>query len=423
MTNVFLYSLYFTIGFTLAFPAVAIQFTIMDILSPVGAGIAYGAMAAPWCLKPIYGFISDKYPVFNWGKRKPYISFACLMSSYLYISVYDFKDTFVVFILYLTLISMYICIIDVCADSITVGYAKKETKSGVIQSNTWISRGTGTLVGFIFGGLMYNKTSAQDVLNVTSYIPLINAFTVWNVIEYTEKNTKVPSFKDLKNNFIKQKGFIMILFLFHVAPNYRVFYEYYLKEKLDYTSDNFTYLNVISSVSFVFGLISFKYYFRKFELKRVLVIAVLSSTILRLSQIGVVLNWFPYFGIVMIDGMVEAFCGQLIMMPLVVIAAKVCDDGLEGAFFSFVMSVMNFGGFLGDEFGALIAHLLGVTKIEFTNLYILMLIGILMDLIIPFILLKKMSFYFETYQEDENDVEHHSLEPLDPLDEEVASHL
>jgi hypothetical protein len=422
MSNVFLYSLYFTIGFTLAFPSVAVQFTIMDILSPVGAGIAYGAIAAPWCFKPVYGFISDKYPVFNWGKRKPYISFSCLMTSFLYISVYDFKNNVAVFILYLTLISMYICITDVCADSITVGYAKRESKSGVIQSNTWISRGVGTLIGFIFGGLMYNKTSAHDVLNITCYIPLINAFTVWNIIEYASNN-KPPSIKDLKNNFKKQKQFIIILFLFHVAPNYRVFYDYFLREKLHYTADNFTYLNVLSSMSFVFGLITFKYYFRKFQLKKVLSIAVITSTVLRLTQIGVVLEWFPYFGFVMIDGMVESFCGQLIMMPLVIVAAKVCDDGLEGAFFSFVMSVMNFGGFLGDEFGALIAHILGVSKTQFEHLYILMLIGILMDLIIPFILLNKMSFYFENYQDDENAVEHHSLEPLDPLDEEVASHL
>ena len=407
----------------MAFPTIAIQFTIMNISSPVAAGVAYGAIAAPWCFKPIYGFISDKYPIFNWGKRKPYISFACLIASLLYINVYDFKDNFIVFVIYLTLISMYICITDVCADSITVGYAKRESKSGLIQSNTWISRGSGTLIGFIFGGLMYNKTSAQDVLNLTCYIPLINAITVWNIKEFEENHTKIPSLNDLKKNFMKQKEFILILFLFHVAPNYRVFYEYFLREKLDYTADNFTYLNVISSISFVCGLISFKYYFRKFKLKKVLAFAVLSSSLLRLTQIGVVLNWFPYFGIVMLDGMIESFCGQLIMMPLIVIAAKICDDGLEGSFFSFVMSVMNFGGFLGDEFGAFIAHLLGVSKIQFSNLYILMLIGILMDLFIPIILFKKMSFYFESYQEDENDVDHQSLEPLDPLELEVGSHL
>ena len=153
---------------------------------------------------------------------------------------------------------------------------------------------------------MYNKTSAQDVLNLTCYIPLINAITVWNIKEYEENNTKIPSLNDLKNNFMKQKEFILILFLFHVAPNYRVFYEYYLKEKLDYTADNFTYLNVLSSISFVCGLISFKYYFRKFKLKKVLAFAVLSSSLLRLTQIGVVLNWFPYFGIVMLDGMIES---------------------------------------------------------------------------------------------------------------------
>ena len=423
MQNVFLYTIYFTIGFVMSFPTVAIQFTIMNITSPVNAGIAYGAIAIPWCFKPVYGFISDKYPFFDWGKRKPYISFACLMVAYLYIHLYDFKENFLIFVSCLVFISMYICIADVCADSITVEYAKREASKGLIQSNTWIARGSGTLIGFILGGLMYSKTSAQDVLTFTCYIPLVNAFTVWYIKEYSE-NVKPVSLSDLAKNFKKQKDFILILFLFHIAPNYRVFYEYFLREKLNYTADNFTYLNVISSVSFVLGLVSFKQYFRKFKLKNVLLIAVIISSSLRLTQIGVVLNWIPYFEIVMIDGMVEAFCGQLIMMPLIIIAAKVCDDGLEGSFFSFVMSIMNFGGFIGDESGAFIAHLLGVTKTDFANLYILMLFGIILDLVIPFILFKKMSFYFENYQQlDENDVAHQSLEPLDPLDEEVASHL
>jgi len=398
----------------MAFPSVAVQFTIMNLTSPVLTGIAYGAITAPWCFKPFYGYISDKYPFFNWGKRKPYISFACLMTSYLYITVYDFKEHFFVFIFYLTLISMYICITDVCADSITVEYAKREQTKGVVQSNTWISRGIGTLVGFILGGLMYKNTNAQDVLTFSCYLPLINALSVWNIKEYNVK-TKIPSLSDLKQNFINQKTFIFVLFLFHVAPNYRVFYEYFMKEKLQYSPDYFTYLNVISSVSFVIGLISFKYYFRKFELKKVLLFAVLVSSTLRLTQIGVVLGWIPYFSIIMIDGIVESFCGQLIMMPLIVIAAKVCDDGLEGTFFSFVMSVMNFGGFIADELGALIAHILGVTKYTFDNLYILMIIGILLDLIIPLILFKKMSFYFETYEplSDEIDL---NEEPEDPQD-------
>ena len=108
--------------------------------------------------------------------------------------------------------------------------------------------------------------------------------------------------------------------MFHISPNYRVFYEYYLREKLGYDSDEFTYLSIISSLSFVFGLISFKFYFRKFELTNLLWKAVVVSSLLRCTQIAVVFGILPYFEIVMIDGIVESFCGQLIMMPLTVVA-------------------------------------------------------------------------------------------------------
>ncbi len=412
--NLYLYYIYFAIGFVMSFPTIAIQFTIMDISSPVGAGIAYGCMAIPWCLKPTFGYISDRYRVFNWGKRKPYIFFCSLLSSFLYINVYDFKDDFELFIVMLTLISACICFTDVCADSITVSYAKEEVDSGVIQSNTWISRSLGTLLGFILGGVLYKATNAQNVLTFCCYVPLLTCFVVWNIVEY---QYHAPSLKDLYINITQQNHFIIILFLFHISPNYRVFYEYFLKEKLEYDSDDFTYLSIASSLSFLFGLISFKMYFRKLELKTLLWNAVVLSSCLRLTQIGVVLGWFPYFQVILLDGIVESFCGQLIMMPLAVVAAKLCNDGLEGSFFSFIMSIMNFGVFLGDESGALIAHLLGVTKIDFDHLYILMLIAICMDIIIAFMVLKKMSFYFEKYVSVSLDV---TEEPLDPLDQEVA---
>ena len=250
--NIYLYYIYFAIGFVLSFPTVAIQFTIMEISSPVGAGIAYGCMSIPWSLKPTLGFISDRYNIFNWGKRKPYIFFCSLLLSFLYINVYDYKDNFELFIFLLTLISACICFIDVCADSITVSYAKEETDNGVIQSNTWISRGSGTLLGFIFGGLLYRISNVQNVLTFCCYIPLVTCFVVWNLTEY---KYNAPSLKDLCTNLVQQSHFIIILFLFHISPNYRVFYEYFLKEELKYNSDDFTYLSIASTMSFFFCLI------------------------------------------------------------------------------------------------------------------------------------------------------------------------
>ncbi len=381
----------------------------MNITSPVVASIAYGCMILPWCLKPTFGYISDKFPIFNWGRRKPYIFFCSLLSSFLYMNVYDFTTNFPVFIFLLTCISACTCFIDVCADSITVQQAKLEKENGVTQSNTWISRATGTLLGFILGGLMYKAFDAQNVLTACSYVPLCTCFVVWYIEEKTHAS---PSFKDVWNNIVEQKEFVLTLFLFHAAPNYSVFYQYYLKEDLQYSSDDFTYLSILSTMSFLIGLVSYKFYFRKIKMKKLLWNAVVVSSILRTTQIGVVLNWFPYFEVVMLDGIVESFCGQLIMMPLTVAAAKLCNDGLEGSFFSFIMSVMNFGTFLGDEMGALIASFMGVTKICFDNLYILMLIGISADILIAYFVTKKVSFYFENY----SNVSVDTKEELDPED-------
>ena len=80
------------IGFVMAFPCVAVQMFLMDKISPVNTAITYGIISFPWCLKPIYGFVSDKYPVFDLGHRKPYIAWASLMLGFLYTFAYDFEE-------------------------------------------------------------------------------------------------------------------------------------------------------------------------------------------------------------------------------------------------------------------------------------------------------------------------------------------
>ena len=403
------------IGFVMAFPSVAIQMFLMDKISPVNTAVTYGIISFPWCLKPFYGFVSDKYPVFDLGHRKPYIAWASLMLAFLYTFSYDFEENIVAFITCLTLISLNVCITDVCSDGITVSYAKVETKKGITQTNTWISRSLGTLIGFIFGGMLYKATNTKTVLNFTAMLPMINTLVIWNIPERTLE--KKPIYlKTLWENFVKQRHFILILFMFHITPNYGVFYQYFLKEKLKYNSDQFTYLSIASSFSFLIGLICFKYYFRKFKLDKLLMRAVVASAIIRLSQLLVVLNVVPEFWLVAVDGITESFFGQLVMMPLVVVAGKVCDDGLEGSFFSFVMAVMNFGTFIADESGSLIAYTIGVSKTSFDNLYILMLIGMASDVLIPCLLIKKMSFYFEfqsessVHQEKKNQVQMFSID-------------
>ena len=62
------------------------------------------------------------------------------------------------------------------------------------------------------------------------------------------------------------------------------------------------------------------------------------------------------------------FSCQVSFMPVLVLAARICPDGMEATLFATLMSVSNCGSVLGGLIGAGLTQLLGVTKDEFSNL-------------------------------------------------------
>ena len=160
--------IYFVFGFCMAFPAIATQFIFIKQLkvSPVGMAFAYSLVSVPWTLKPIYGFITDRYAVFDWGKRRPYVFYAGILLSYVYIVLGKVIHEFYLLLTSLIFISFLLCFADVATDSITVELVKTvETpeNEGIIQSNNWIGRALGTVSGAFFGGMAFAKLDAETV--------------------------------------------------------------------------------------------------------------------------------------------------------------------------------------------------------------------------------------------------------------------
>ena len=170
--------IYFVFGFCLSFPAIATQFIFIKQLkvSPVGMAFSYSLVSLPWTLKPLYGFISDKYSMFSWGKRRPYIFYCGLILCYLYIILGKLIHDFYALLSMLFFISFLICFADVCTDSITVELVKlKETKKneGIIQSNNWIGRALGSLTGSFFGGMAFSNLDANTVYKLCGILPFL----------------------------------------------------------------------------------------------------------------------------------------------------------------------------------------------------------------------------------------------------------
>ena len=62
-----LLSFYLMLGFIFQFPSVAMRFWLIEKvkLSPAQLMAMGGIAGIPWCLKPLYGFMSDSFPIFD----------------------------------------------------------------------------------------------------------------------------------------------------------------------------------------------------------------------------------------------------------------------------------------------------------------------------------------------------------------------
>ena len=61
--------------------------------------------------------------------------------------------------------------------------------------------------------------------------------------------------------------------------------------------------------------------------------------------------------------------GQIMMMPICVLGARLCPEGIEGSLYSTLMSVSNFGGLIATWAGAGLTAHFGVTGDNFSNLW------------------------------------------------------
>lgn len=412
----YLYLCYFTFGWCLSFCGIATQFTMMDNLgfTPVEMSLSFGIISSPWCIKPLYGFISDKYAIFEYGRRRPYISMTSYLATVLYVFMNLFIKDKIWFVVALTCISSLICFSDVCSDSITVELVKTETVKGRTQSNCWIARATGTLIGSISSGIMYTTIGAIGVFRLSAIFPFLISICIWKLPKHEVPKKNLNVLDSLISNMRQQQNLAIIFLFMMIAPDYGDIYTYYLRKELNYTPYDFAWINVSASLSFLLATITFNQFLLKEKFGIVIMVGVFGSSIFKLTQLLVVTNIAPYFYIVLGDGVAESFFGQLTLMPLIVLAAKGCRDGVEGSVYALLMSICNLSNILGNWSGGFLAKLFNVTQTNFDNLIYVMIVGIVLDTIIPFVIILKMFSVFDQYEEIESDHMDHTLEPVDP---------
>lgn len=369
---------YVALGFLFEFPSIAMRFWMIDTLqvSPARMAAIGGVAAIPWCLKPLYGFMSDALPLFG-ERRRPYIFFGCLGSalSWWVMPWTAFDPFFATFWMFTA--SLSICIADVVVDSILVNVAREEKTKGSIQSWSWGCRAAGGLLGAVTGGPCAAWIGNERTFILTGAIPLLMAACVIAFAPDTAAGPKA-TVRRVWQAFTQPNVWRTALFLFliSVTPGYGSVFSYYLEEELHFSPYDFTILNIAGYLASILGTVIYKRYLTEVPFRPLFVGTLMLAWVLKWSHMVLIRRWNEAIGVpdVLVataDSIVLTLVGRCILLPMVVLGARVCPEGVEGSLYATLMAITNFGDVLDAEWGAALAGAVGVERGAFQKLWIL----------------------------------------------------
>ncbi|BAQ64942.1 folate/biopterin family MFS transporter [Geminocystis sp. NIES-3709] len=394
-------TVYFVQGI-LGLARLAVSFFLKDelMLSPAQVSALMGIAAIPWVTKPIIGFLSDGKPLFGY-RRRSYLFLSGILGTIAWLSLGTLVNNAWSATTAILFTSLSVAMSDVIVDSVVVERAKNESlvKSGSLQSVTWGCSALGGLITAYFSGSLLQHFSNHQVFLVTACFPLFVVGIAGLIIEKPIEKEAISSpfksqIKQLWDTITKKSILAPVIFiaLWQGTPSADSAFFFFSTNELGFTAEFLGRIRLITSLAALMGVFCYQIWLKQIPFRVMLGWSVVLSSLLGMTSLILVTHFNRTLGIddhwfSLGDSLVLTVMGQIAFMPVLVLSARLCPEGIEASFFALLMSIWNLAGLLSHELGALLTHWLGITETNFEHLWLLLLITNLSSLL-PLPLLK-----------------------------------
>ncbi|KAL6958668.1 hypothetical protein U1Q18_046090 [Sarracenia purpurea var. burkii] len=397
--NIAVAMVYFVQG-VLGLSRLAVSFYLKDDLhlDPAETAVISGFSALPWLIKPLYGFISDSFPLFGY-RRRSYLVLSGLLGALSWSLMATFVDSKYGAASCILLGSLSVAFSDVVVDSMVVERARGESQSmsGSLQSLCWGSSAFGGIVSSYFSGSLVDAYGVRFVFGVTALLPLITSAVAVLVKEQRVlgpgrgHNFSLASpgfFESSKRNIIQLWNAVrqpniflptLFIFLWQATPHSESAMFFFTTNRLGFTPEFLGRVKLVTSVASLLGVGLYNGFLKNAPLQKIFLATTIIGAGLGMTQVFLVTGLNRQFGVSdewfsIGDSLIITVLGQASFMPVLVLAARLCPPGMEATLFATLMSISNGGSVLGGLLGAGLTQLLGVTKDSFDNLAILIIL-------------------------------------------------
>jgi len=305
--------------------------------------LVVGLSSLPWVIKPLYGWVSDFYPIYGY-RRRPYILIGSVIASLGWVLTASIADSFWMVVFAQILAGLGIAGIDSFVDGFAVEKSTKKTK-GRIQSVCWGARSVGAAATGLTGGWLLTMFSFEQVFFMTAALPIIVLVAGLYMGEVKTKLKAVPVKESIHFLLTKYKKasqlwwVVLFLFIFFVSPSFGTPFFFYLRESLYFSESLLGLLVSLSSVGGFLGALVYGWYMDRYALKRLLFVLVLVNFVIALVYLFV-----KSVPIAIAVYLIGGFIGYITLIHCMKLIVGVCPKKIEATTFALVTSVVNLGG-------------------------------------------------------------------------------
>lgn len=350
----------------------------------------------PWVMKPIWGVLTDVFPVRGYHRRPYFIIGGTLGTVSAMMVAMGGSLAVVVALGCLIGITAALAISNVTIDAcIATNSIRMRSLAPDLQSLCAFCSSVGALIGFSTSGVFVRRLGAQEALGLLAVPPAL--VVVLGLLIYEVKSTSQNSGKEkaVEKVGVAIKGmyetikcpqvwkpslYIYISLALSISTQEGQFYwQTDPKAGPGFSQEFIGIVHAIGALASIVGVIVYHKALKDYPFRNLLFFAQLFYGISGMLDLIFMLRWNLVLGIpdylfAVIEGCVSSIISKIRWIPMIVLSTQLCPSGIEGTFFALLMCIDSLGSLSSKWGGGIVLHRLHVTRTDFTNLWLAILI-------------------------------------------------
>ncbi|XP_022961764.1 probable folate-biopterin transporter 6 [Cucurbita moschata] len=376
-------------------------------LQPSVVQIYIGIYTIPWVMKPIWGLLTDAFPVRGY-LRRPYFVIAGVVGTASAVAVAMKEGLGILGALGLLIgISAAMAIADVTIDacivrsSIEVRWLAQD-----LQSLCGACSSIGHLIGYSTSGVFVHLLGAQEALGILAIPPAM--IIVLGFFIHEPRSSTLQSYGKPKGESLKQVGvairdtckaikyphvwkpalFMFLCLSLSISTHEGQFYWYTDKKAGPaFSQESVGLIYAVGSAASLIGVLIYHKTLRDVKFRRILFFAQLFYGVAGLLDVVFILRWnlvlkIPDELFVVLEECVSRIVSRIRWTPMMVLNTRLCSVGIEGTFFALLACIDSLGMLCSKWSGGLVLHAFGVTRSDFRNLWLVVLLRSLLRFVV-----------------------------------------